>query len=104
LAGNFIHRTLTFINTQFNNRVPKPIHLDKDDEQILKTIKEKVETIANEIEDCKLQAAINNVINMSRNGNRYLNENAPWKVIKKNINRAAKTIYVAAQIVALEDS
>ena len=97
--GNFIHRTLTFINTQFNNRVPKPIHLDKDDEQILKTIKEKVETIANEIEDCKLQAAINNVINMSRNGNRYLNENAPWKVIKKNINRAAKTIYVAAQIV-----
>ena len=97
--GNFIHRTLTFINTQFNNRVPKPIHSDKDDEQILKTIKEKVETIANEIEDCKLQAAINNVINMSRNGNRYLNENAPWKVIKKDINRAAKTIYVAAQIV-----
>jgi len=97
--GNFIHRTLTFINTQFNNRVPKPIHLDKDDEQILKTIKEKVETIANEIEDCKLQAAINNVINMSRNGNRYLNENAPWKVIKKDINGAAKTIYVAAQIV-----
>ena len=97
--GNFIHRTLTFINTQFNNRVPKPIHSDKDDEQILKTIKEKVETIANEIEDCKLQAAINNVINMSRNGNRYLNENAPWKVIKKDINGAAKTIYVAAQIV-----
>ncbi|MDI6905506.1 MAG: methionine--tRNA ligase [Candidatus Bathyarchaeia archaeon] len=97
--GNFIHRTLMFINTRFNSEVPKPSRLDKDDEQILKTLKEKVETIAKEIESCRLQSAANIVISISRVGNQYLNEKEPWNVIKKDRDKAANTIYVAAQIV-----
>ena len=97
--GNFIHRTLMFINTRFNSEVPKPSRLDKDDEQILKTLKEKVETIAKEIESCRLQSAANTMISISRVGNQYLNEKEPWNVIKKDRDKAANTIYVAAQIV-----
>ncbi|MDI6847373.1 MAG: methionine--tRNA ligase [Candidatus Bathyarchaeia archaeon] len=97
--GNFIHRTLMFINTRFNSEVPKPSRLDKDDEQILKTLKEKVETIAREIESCRLQSAANTMISIGRVGNQYLNEKEPWNVIKKDRDKAANTIYVAAQIV-----
>jgi len=32
-------------------------------------------------------------------GNQYLNEKEPWNVIKKDRDKAANTIYVAAQIV-----
>jgi len=97
--GNFIHRTLKFINTQFNSEVPKPSHLDKNDERILKTLEKKTETIAKEIEDCRLQSAANNVMSISRMGNQYLNEKEPWNVIKKDRNKAANTIYVVSQIV-----
>ncbi len=97
--GNFIHRTLTFINTQFNSEVPEPSRLDEDDEQILKTLKEKVETVAKGIESCRLQSAANTLISISRMGNQYLNEKEPWNVIKKDRDKAANTIYVAAQIV-----
>ena len=97
--GNFIHRTLTFINTQLNGEIPQPKTLDKDDEEILKTLKEKVETIAKEMENCRLQSAANNVISVSRLGNQYLNEKEPWKLIKKDRDKALNVIYVAAQIV-----
>jgi methionyl-tRNA synthetase len=73
--------------------------LDKDDEEILKTLKEKVETIAKEMENCRLQSAANNVISVSRLGNQYLNEKEPWKLIKKDRDKALNVIYVAAQIV-----
>lgn len=97
--GNFIHRTLKFINAQFNSEVPKPETLDENDKQILAALEEKIETIANEIEDCRLQSAANNVISISRIGNQYLNEKEPWKLIKKDRSKAADIIYVAAQIV-----
>jgi methionyl-tRNA synthetase len=97
--GNFIHRTLTFINTQLGGEVPQPKTLEEDDEEILKTLKEKVETIAKEIENCRLQSAANNVISVSRIGNQYLNEKEPWKLIKKDRDKALNVIYVAAQIV-----
>jgi methionyl-tRNA synthetase len=97
--GNFIHRTLTFISTQFNGEVPKPVHLGKDDEQILKDLKEKVDEIACNFENCNLQSAANAVIGISRIGNQYLNEKEPWNLIKKDKAKAANIIYVAAQIV-----
>ena len=97
--GNFIHRTLAFMNAQFNGEVPQPEALDEDDKQILETLKEKVETVAKEIEDCGLQSAANTMISISRMGNQYLNEKEPWNLIKKDREKAASVIYVAAQIV-----
>jgi methionyl-tRNA synthetase len=97
--GNFIHRTLAFMNAQFNGEVPQPEALDEDDKQILETLKEKVETVAKEIEDCGLQSAANTMISISRMGNQYLNEKEPWNLIKKDREKAASIIYVAAQIV-----
>jgi len=97
--GNFIHRTLKFINSQFNSEVPKPSCLSENDERVLKTLEERVGTIGKEIEDCTLQSAANDVVGISRMGNQYLNEKEPWNVIKKDRDKAANTIYVAAQIV-----
>lgn len=97
--GNFIHRTLTFINTKFDGTIPEPMALDEDAQNVLDSIKEKVEAIAKEIGECKFQAAANTLISISRIGNQYLNEKEPWNLIKKDKAKAAAIFYVAAQIV-----
>jgi methionyl-tRNA synthetase len=97
--GNFVHRTLTFIGNQFNGEVPQPHALDEDAEGILRSLKEKVEAIGKEIEECRLQSAANTVISISRIGNQYLNEKEPWNLIKKDREEAAKILYTVAQIV-----
>jgi methionyl-tRNA synthetase len=97
--GNFIHRTLTFINSKFNAEVPTAEKLDADDEMLLTTIREKVEAIARDLEAAKLQSAANTLISLSRVGNQYLNEKEPWKLLKTDPARAASIFYVAVQIV-----
>ncbi|MEM3616899.1 MAG: methionine--tRNA ligase [Candidatus Bathyarchaeia archaeon] len=97
--GNFIHRTLSFINRQFNSQVPEPARLDADDKKVLEALKEKVGEIAADFEACRLQSAVNGVIGISRLGNQYLNEKEPWNLIKRDRAKAATVIYVAAQLV-----
>jgi len=72
--GNFISRTVRFITTQFNNKIPESTLPDKNDKRVLKALEEKVETIAKEIEDCTLQSAVDNIVYISRMENQYLNE------------------------------
>jgi methionyl-tRNA synthetase len=97
--GNFIHRTLTFISSKFDNVIPKAEGADEDTAKLLKTLTEKVETIAREIETCKLQSAANTMISISRIGNQYLNEEEPWNLIKKDREKAANVLYAAAHVV-----
>jgi methionyl-tRNA synthetase len=97
--GNFIHRTLTFINSKFAGEIPQPSQLTAEDEMILQTIREKTEVMAEEIEASKLQSAANTLISLSRVGNQYLNEKEPWNLIKTEKEKAAGIFYVCAQIV-----
>jgi methionyl-tRNA synthetase len=96
--GNFIHRTLTFINSKFNGEIPQP-KLTAEDEIVLQAVKEKVETAAQELEEAKLQSAANTLISIGRIGNQYLNEKEPWKLVKTDREKAATVLYVTAQVV-----
>ena len=96
--GNFIHRTLTFINSKFEATIPAP-KLDKDDEAVLQAVKEKVAQAAKEIEDGWLQSAANTLVAISRIGNQYLNTKEPWNLMKTDKEKAGTIFYVAAQVV-----
>ena len=96
--GNFIHRTLMFINRYFKGAVPKAGRLSKDDKRILQMLKTSVGRIARNVEAFSLQAALRDVTSLSRLGNKYLNDKQPWKTVKTNPGSAASTLYLAAQI------
>lgn len=97
--GNFIHRTLTFISSQFDGVIPTVEASDKDASQILKALQEKVEAIEREFVACRLQSAANTMISISRIGNQFLNEKEPWNLIKADKSKAASILSVAAQLV-----
>ncbi len=97
--GNFVHRTLTFVDSQFDKRIPEAPKLDDDAMKVMDSVKRKVQSIASLIEQCKLQAAANTVISLSRIGNRYLNEKEPWNLVKKNKTKTAAIFHVSTRIV-----
>ena len=96
--GNFIHRTLTFINTKFGGEIPYP-KLTEEDQAVLQVMREKVETVTKEFEETKLQSAANTLISMGRVGNQYLNEKEPWKLVEIDKEKAGTVLYVTAQVV-----
>jgi methionyl-tRNA synthetase len=97
--GNFIHRTLTFLNNQLNGEIPEPKALTEDDKQILILLSRKVSQISEEIEECKLQTATNTMMSIARLGNQYLNEKEPWKLFKENKTESENVLNVASDIV-----
>ncbi len=97
--GNFVHRTLTFINRRFDSIVPQPSSLDDKDKAVLKEAKEIVNKIAELMEIFKLQEALRYAISLSHLGNRYFNEKEPWKTIKTDRQESANTLYVVVHIV-----
>lgn len=97
--GNFIHRTLSFINQYFESQVPKPEALVQDDMVVMDELKRLVEAVAQDFEACRLQSAANDVMAIGRLGNQYLNQKEPWKLIKSEKPRAATILYVSANIV-----
>jgi len=97
--GNFIHRTLSFINSKFETTIPPPTKLDQDDQAVLDAVKEKVAQAAREIEDGWLQSAANSLIALSRIGNQYLNTKEPWNLIKTDREKAGTVFYVSTQVV-----
>ena len=96
--GNFIHRTLTFINSKFGGEIPYP-KLTEEDQAVLQVMREKVETVTKEFEETKLQSAANTLISMGRVGNQYLNEKEPWKLVEIDKEKAGTVLYVTAQVV-----
>jgi methionyl-tRNA synthetase len=99
VLGNFVHRTLTFINTQFDSKIPEPADFDPSDNQIKQQIENAPSKIGSLLDQFELKNALAAVIDLARAGNQYLSEREPWHLIKTDRIKTASTIYLASQLV-----
>jgi len=97
--GNFIHRTLTFIEKQFGGKIPEKSENDDIDKKFL----EEIKNVSGEVGEClinfKLRKGIRDIVNFGKEGNKYLNEKAPWHLIKKDKKAAGHVFNICAQAV-----
>jgi len=97
--GNFIHRTLTFIDKQFDGKIPKKLENDEIDIQFIDSINSISEEIGESIKNFKLRKAIRDIVNFGKEGNVYLNNKAPWHLIKQDKDAAGHVFNICAQAV-----
>ncbi len=100
VLGNFIHRTITFITARFKNQVPSFKQDQPRDEEVLRKLRESPRIIDDKLGHFRLKEALEQVVQLAREGNRYLNENEPWHTIKSDPAEAEQTLGVAVQLVA----
>lgn len=82
--GNFIHRTLTFISKNFDGVVPKPDNFDDDDVKFQKRIEVIAETVGKRLGRFELDKALKEIVEFSKEGNRYFQHKEPWKTKNPN--------------------
>lgn len=95
VIGNFVHRTMSFIQTNFEGIVPK-FDIEKEPAVIEATIN-CARKISEKFERFRLKEALESLIDFGRQANRYLNENEPWRTIKTNRDMAAQSMGIALQ-------
>ena len=96
--GNAAHRVLTFLHRNFDGKVPAPSALSAADEAMLAQMRAAFGAEAEAIEAVRLRDGLGEAMSVARAANRYLDEQAPWKSIKVDRQRAANTVYVMAQV------
>ena len=97
--GNFVHRTLVLIRRHFGGVVPEPGRLEEADKKVLERLRELYEEATQELYRFRLKNALKAVVEVAREGNRYLNEREPWRLVKEDPELARTVLYVAAQLV-----
>ncbi|MBD3196816.1 MAG: methionine--tRNA ligase [Candidatus Lokiarchaeota archaeon] len=99
VIGNFIHRILTFIHKQYESKVPERIDLDERDIEFLSKITSISEKVELYIDNFELRKSIREIVEFAREGNIYLNDKAPWHIIRNNKKAAGHVFNLCAQMV-----
>jgi methionyl-tRNA synthetase len=108
IFGNFVNRVFVLMHKLCGGKVP-PLHADTLDEKdaiILREIEQAKSRIENLLEQYKFRDALFEVIDLSRKGNKYMQEKEPWIVAKTlEANPAAQksidnTLHICLQLTA----
>ena len=98
IFGNFVNRTFVLMHKLCNGKVP-PLHteiLDDADQKLIEDIRIAKESIEKHIENYKFRDALFEVIDLSRKGNKYMQDKEPW-IVAKQINESGKPTPEAQQ-------
>ena len=84
IFGNFVIRTWVLMHKLCGGKVPK-LHddiLDEKDKILIEDISKAKEKVENFLEEYKFRDALFEVIDLSRKGNKYMQEKEPWILAK----------------------
>lgn len=84
--GNFCYRVLSFTNKNFSGKIKS---LDNN-KLLIDEINKKIKKIKNCYEDLNFNEAANEILLISDLGNKYFQNNEPWKLIKKDKDKVQK--------------
>jgi methionyl-tRNA synthetase len=87
--GNLVHRTLTFTQRYFDGKAPGD---GSTDPALTAEIEKTFESVTAKLESARFKETIGEVLALARAGNRYFDENAPWKQVKVDHEATGKTI------------
>ena len=100
IYANFVNRVLVLTQKYYNGKVPQYGALQDIDKNLIEQIKEAKKSIKENIANYKLRDALSDLINLARNGNKYLADTEPWKLIKSDEERVKTILYLGLEVTA----
>ncbi len=98
IFGNFVNRAVVLTHKYFDGKVPQRGEVYERDQQFLEAIASYPEKIEKSLEQFKFREALAHLMDLAREGNKYLADNEPWKLIKTDEARVATIMNLALQL------
>jgi len=93
--GNLVNRVLTFAYRNFDRSVPTPGESTEADRALLAGAEKAIAETGEQIAACHFRAGLEVAMSVAREANRYVEDNAPWNLIKEDRKRCATVLYTA---------
>ncbi|WP_461462180.1 methionine--tRNA ligase [Methanobrevibacter sp.] len=98
VLGNFLHRTFTFTKKNFQKKIPQFENPTEEDLEFLEQIKACPDIVGEHIEKMEFREGLVEIMKVVKAGNKYFNDQEPWKAIKTNEQKAANCLYLSNQL------
>ena len=95
--GNLVNRIFILISKNFNDKIPSKDAYDSLDNNFINNVEKLRDKAKRDYTNLKIHDGIENSISIIRLINKFLEDKAPWKVIKENKKQAGLTIYLSAE-------
>ncbi len=95
--GNLVNRVLALTQRYCGGTVPTPSTLGANDSAMLDRARAAFDSVGTAIEGVHLKDALNSVMNLAAEFNRYLERTKPWETGKTDPERTSTTLYIALQ-------
>ena len=99
--GNLLSRISTLMKKNYDGRIPDPGELSEAELRIKTKGESLCGTMNGMIKNMRLNEAIENTMQYIRSVNKYMEENAPWKLVKEDKSAAGKILYTAGEALRL---
>ena len=93
--SNFCYRVSSFLNKNFDGEIKSA----DNNKKIIGEINKKVKEIKSHYENYNFNAALNGILSISALGNKYFQDNEPWKLIKEDKGKTHKILGLSLNIV-----
>lgn len=94
-VGNYANRVLSFIKSRMGGAVPPPGKPSPEDEEFISKVAQLFQKAEAHYDAIELKDAVHTVVEIAREGNKYLNARAPWELAKKDAEAANAVLYRA---------
>jgi len=98
--GNLVHRVLTFVYRRFDGRVPAPVELDSQSQELIDKAKDTLNIMDDLLYHCHFRQSMRAAMSLAQEANRYLEDKSPWKTIEQDKQASANALYVAIVILS----
>lgn len=98
VLGNLINRCLSFVEKNFENKVPPAGILNEADQAVLTAIAQATQGIGAALDEFQVRRAVTELMDLARTGNKYFNDAAPWSALKTDRARCASILNTTIQL------
>ena len=95
--GNLLNRISTLINKNYDGIIPQSRELTLDERSIKDAAVGLVNKLDEKIKKMKINDGIEEIMQFIRRINKYMEEQAPWKLVKENKDGAGRILYTAGE-------
>ncbi|TWP28538.1 methionine--tRNA ligase [Apibacter muscae] len=98
IFGNFINRVSVLMQKYYEGIIPEVTISNNFPE--IKEISQIAKEITSYLEKYEFRNGLNSLMKIARLGNKFFQDQEPWKQIKENPEKAKESLYISAQIAA----
>ncbi len=99
ILGNFVNRSLAFVQRTFEGTVPKRGKMSARDKEFLAQMKAAPDRVGRLYETYRFRDGVVEAMNLARTANKYFNDSEPWVTSKADRDQCATTLNLSIQAV-----